>query len=109
MIGPLFNYLIKKRKKLISKGYTCNPMSKPEAGQVDELWSLPDKQRWMLYLYWVNSYMMQCKSQIDRNALRYNQACENYSECQKAIDWYVAQDSDVIGMTTTGAVKYHIC
>ena len=95
------------RKKLISKGYTCNPMSKQEADQVDKIWSLPDKQRWMLYLYWVNSYMMQCKNQIDRHALRYNQACENYSECQKEIDCYVAQDSDVIGMTTTGAVKYH--
>lgn len=96
-----------KRYRLIKNGFDNKAMSASTAKGVLDVWSLNVKQRWSLYLYWVNQYVTQCKSQIGKASRNYDLACANYSRAQKLIDCYVAQKADVIGMTTTGAAKYH--
>ena len=78
-----------------------------EAEGVLNIWDLPIQQRWKLYLYWNNQYIKLCKEQINTTAQHYNVVCEAYGRSQRAIDCHVAQGADVIGMTTTGAAKYH--
>ena len=45
-----------KRKKLIIQGFKNKPMTKEEAARVRNLWRLNSKQKWRLYLYWMNEY-----------------------------------------------------
>ena len=97
----------KKRNYLINQGFNANPMTITEVDRVDNVWSLPIQQRWSLYLYWMNQYIAKCKSQIHEAARTYNYACEVYNLAQRRIECHVALSADVIGMTTTGAAKYH--
>jgi len=97
----------KKRKKLILEGFKNKPMTRSEARRVQDVWKIPNKQRWSLYLYWWTEYIMQCKTKINEEAMVFNQSCAEYSDTQKKIECHVAQNADVIGMTTTGAAKYH--
>ncbi len=97
----------KKRKKLLHEGFQCKPMTKTEADGVPSIWTLTKNKKWGLYLYWVNKYVTQCKDKINLQALTYNYACAEYNEMQQKIECHVAQSADVIGMTTTGAAKYH--
>ena len=68
---------------------------------------LPLKKRWQLYNFWMNEYAKFYKDQARVHTDWYEQACERHSECQKDIDEFVLQGSDVIGITTTGAAKHH--
>ena len=96
-----------KKKKKITKGFQNSPMSSREERRVGNIWELTIKQKWQLYLYWNNKYIKLCKDRIHTRADEYNTACEGYGEKQRAIDCHVAQGADVVGMTTTGAAKYH--
>ena len=97
----------KRRNLLIQKGFNNIPMAAKEAERVHDVWRLSIKQRWTLYLYWMNQYTSQCRSQIGEVIQSYNEACERYNHSQRQIECYVAKKADVIGMTTTGAAKYH--
>lgn len=96
-----------QRKKRISQGFKNKPMSEREVSRVHDVWKLNDSQRWKLYLYWTNEYIKLCKERVNENAHEYNAICNHYAQCQRNIDCYVAKGADVIGMTTTGAAKYH--
>ena len=97
----------KKRKKLLYEGFKSKPMSTSEARSIGDIWKMTKKQRWSLYLNWVNECISKCKSKINREASDYNYACAEYNTAQQKIESHVAQKADVIGMTTTGAAKYH--
>ena len=96
-----------KRKKLINQGFKNKPMTKEEAAQVRNLWRLNSKQKWQLYMYWMNEYTKHCKDRVNQRAAAYNEACKAHSECQRDVDSFVARGADIVGMTTTGAAKYH--
>ena len=97
----------KRRNQLMQKGFDNIPMAAKEAERVHDVWHLSIKQRWTLYLYWMNEYTSQCRSQIGEVIQSYNEACERYKHAKRQIECYVAKKVDVIGMTTTGAAKYH--
>ena len=94
-------------KKQISQGFQNKPMTDRDASRVKNIWLLTLRKRWMLYLFWTNKYIRLCKDRINVRAMEYNTACTEYNRSQKKIDCFVAKGADVIGMTTTGAAKYH--
>ena len=95
------------RKNLINKGFKNQPMTPQEAHHVTNIWNLTEKQRWKLYLFWIDENLKLCKDHVNNEAFIYNVACKAYGECQRNIDSFVARGADIIGMTTTGAAKYH--
>jgi hypothetical protein len=98
-----------KRRHLISKGMKSKPMSQADVHGVHNVWELNMKERWELYCFWLNEYIRQCKGKVQKQADIYDTACEYYKEAKNKIDCFVmnSQQVDVIGMTTTGAAKYH--
>ena len=96
-----------KRKRMMNRGFNYTPMTSLEARRVRDIWSLSEKQKWRLYLCWMKEYMTRRKSEIEGVSQAYNLTCMAFNDAQNAIDCHVAQSADVIGMTTTGAAKYH--
>ena len=97
----------KKRKKKIRQGLKNEPMTSRDASRVRNVWNLDSKDRWKLYLHWTNEYIKHCKEKVSTKARDYTLTCNLFTEAQQKIDSFVAGSADVIGMTTTGAAKYH--
>lgn len=97
---------VKSAKKPV-EDVLSNPLSAEEASNISDVWKLPLHKKWQLYNYWKQEYAQLCQKQIKECAERYEQACENYSDCSKRIDEHVLRGCDVIGITTTGAAKHH--
>ena len=96
-----------KRKKRIRYGHSHQAMTQAEVDTVTNIWKLSLKNRWRLYLYWVNQLIRNQKQLIARTARLYNEACRRHTQCRHEIDAYVIQGADIVGMTTTGAAKYN--
>ena len=96
-----------ERKKRIQKGFEYKPMEAEDASQVEDLRFLNSEQRWRMYHYWVQEYLRFQKQQLEIPAAIYNRACSDYLQMKQDIDCHVARGADIIGMTTTGAAKYH--
>ena len=96
-----------QRKQRISQGFKNEPMTSREASRVRNIWNLSSNNRWKLYLHWTNEYIKHCKEKISTKARDYTLTCNLFAEAQQKIDSFVAGGADVIGMTTTGAAKYH--
>ena len=96
-----------ERKKQIKNGFKNQPMTAREVSQVGDIWQLSSRQRWRLYLHWTNEYIKICKDRVHRKANAYNTLCTMYRQCQQNINCFAANGADVVGMTTTGAAKYH--
>ena len=96
-----------KRERLIKKGFQNIAMTQREEESVRDIWKLSVKDKWKLYLRWIDVHIKNCRSRISDTIEGYNRACALYSSAQHDIDIFVAQKADVIGMTTTGAAKYH--
>ena len=95
------------RKKKIKQGFRNKPMPEKKAKAVQNIWQLNQQQRWELYHYWASLYLKQRKLEVEHRAHAYNLACKSYSSTRLDIDCFVARGADVIGMTTTGAAKFH--
>ena len=96
-----------KRQKRIKYGHSNQPMSQREANAVTNIWKLSLKNRWRLYLYWVNQLIKTQKEILARTATLYDDVCKEYALCRQEIDAYVIRMADIVGMTTTGAAKYN--
>ena len=98
----------KERRKRIKKGFEYNkPIKAKEASKVKDLRFISNKERWRMYHYWVQQYLRFQKQQLEIPAARYNRVCSDYLQMKQDIDCHVARGADIIGMTTTGAAKYH--
>ena len=97
----------KERGRRIKKGFQHKPMETEFARNVDDVRLLTDKQRWQMYHYWLEEYLRYQKKQLEIPAMAYNGVCHDYTQMKQAIDCHVARGADIIGMTTTGAAKYH--
>lgn len=95
-----------KRSKIMTERLN-KAMTQREAALVQDVWNLPLLERWRLYSYWRKEYAAYSSEQIQTHAERYEQACEMYIDSLKEVDEHVLLDSDVIGITTTGAAKHH--
>ena len=97
----------KQRKQKIIRGLRQNPMKKREVEAVENIWELSENKRWQLYQYWVMQYLRNQKQSLREYSDEYNRACVTYTKANQEIDCWVARKADVLGMTTTGAAKYH--
>lgn len=99
----------KKKQKLIEKQLSkgLKTMSTEEASGVRDLWLLRMNQRWKLYRHWKDNYVQHITQQLVRTSHSYNAACEELTEAKREIESYVVHNSDIIGMTTTGAAKHN--
>ena len=97
----------KERKKRIERGLQHKAMKERKVQTIEDIRALDEFQRWQLYNHWVNQYLKQQKLSLQHHAEQYNAACRDYTETKQMIDCHVARGADVVGMTTTGAAKYH--
>lgn len=97
----------KERRNRIEKGLQHKAMDEKRVQSTEDIRELNEPQRWQLYNYWVSQYLRQQKHSLQRHAEEYNRACRDYMEKKQEIDCHVARGADVVGMTTTGAAKYH--
>ena len=96
-----------QRKQRISKGMKSKPMSRDRAMKIPDISQLDEKKRWSLYRYWVNQHLHECKRAVANHVEVYTHACEEYQEAQSELESSVLHTAAVVGMTTTGAAKYH--
>ena len=97
----------KERRKRIKKGFQYTTMNRNNAEEVEDLRLLSFKERWQMYHYWVEEHLRVQKRQLEGPAIVYNRICHDYSQIKNEIDCYATRGADIIGMTTTGAAKYH--
>ncbi|XP_070552965.1 NFX1-type zinc finger-containing protein 1-like [Ptychodera flava] len=88
--------------------YGTDYMTNEDAEKIKDVWELrSETDKWKLYRNWVkkftNHYMSK-KVELDE---KYCQAFKRYQEILTQEDRVILQGAKVIGMTTTGASKYH--
>ena len=91
----------------MKEGMKNKPMSERAAQSIQDITQLKSTQKWSLYLYWVSQYLQECKQKVARHVETYAAACEEYQQARTKLDYAVMRKTHVVGMTTTGASKYH--
>ena len=94
-------------KAQIKEGLKHKPMTEGEVHDVKSITKLSYQQRWSLYQYWTSRYMQKCKQRVADYVEAYSHACEKYHEAQNILNCAVLGGAHIVGMTTTGAAKYH--
>ena len=97
----------RSRQKKRKIGISNCPMKEQEADAVKDVLLLTNKQRWMLYRYWVQRLQHErfdyvCSSHTGS----YEATCKKYTSIKDECCIYVLRGMDVVGMTTTGASKH---
>ena len=98
---------LSKRERKLDQGFQHRPMKVNDATKVSNLHELNVPDKWKLYHFWVQQYLIEKKRTLAGNAERYNLCCEMYNKQQQELYGFVMKGADVIGMTTTGAAKHH--
>jgi hypothetical protein len=83
------------------------PMEPDVADNIDDVWKLPGNLRLGLYLHWCSTHLesQDIKVQNVLKDLKLNY--DFLDEINKKIDYETIKNSEIIGLTTTGAAKYH--
>ena len=97
----------RNRKHKITKGLDNRPLTEQEAEAIKDLNLLPNKQRWMLYRYWLLKFREAKQHSLTHLAREYDALCEEYTRLQQQRNIFALRQVDVVGMTTTGASKHH--
>lgn len=84
-----------------------NCMSIEEANEVKEIWTLNDHNRWRLYRLWVRQYTSNLEDLVKELRRQINGEWKSFEAIGHQMDIELVRQFDVIGMTTTGAAKYH--
>ncbi|NWI90883.1 ZNFX1 protein, partial [Pitta sordida] len=82
-------------------------MTVSEAKAIQDLWQLDMNSRWRLYRLWLQSYQRYIRQSYLLNEYEYQQAAERLKELKLQKDFCILQEAKIVGMTTTGAAKYH--
>ena len=86
-------------------------MPDDEAMRVENIWFLSARDRLRLYLYWVESYRERHKIELQRCEQHYEQKhkelCFELEEIKAQEEEEVIRRATVVGMTTSGAARYH--
>ena len=108
--------IIEERDKYISRRKldhlmqylsTVDPMKENEVMEVTDMSHLSWKNRVKLYKYWLLKYHQYLSNKRSDTFIKYNKCCEEVKAIRKEIDRLAMETASVIGMTTTGAAKYH--
>ncbi|PFX14436.1 NFX1-type zinc finger-containing protein 1 [Stylophora pistillata] len=82
-------------------------MSDEEAMKVENIWFLPKKDRLRLYLYWAECYHDRHKMEVQRYERKHEQLCAELEGVRAEEEEEVMRKATVVGMTTSGAARYH--
>ncbi|KAJ7385065.1 NFX1-type zinc finger-containing protein 1 [Desmophyllum pertusum] len=82
-------------------------MSPDEAMVVDNIWLLTPSERHRLYLFWVENYRERYRVEIHRGEQEYEQRCHELEAVRFEEEQEVIRRATVVGMTTSGAARYH--
>ena len=77
------------------------------AMSVDNIWLLSPLDRRRLYLFWVESYRERFRAEIQRGEQEYDQLCQEQEAVRFEEEEEVIRRATVVGMTTSGAARYH--
>ena len=82
-------------------------MRTDEAMRVDNIWLLTSSDRRRLYLFWIESYRERFRAEIQRGEQEYDQLCQEQEAVRFDEEEEVIRRATVVGMTTSGAARYH--
>ena len=82
-------------------------MSSDEAMGVNNIWGLSQSDRLRLYLFWIENYRERYRIEIHRCEQKYQQLCDELEEVRFQEEEQVIRQATVVGMTTSGAARYH--
>ena len=82
-------------------------MTTDEVMGVDNIWNLSQSDRLRLYLFWVENYRERYRVEIQRGEQEYEQLCEELQAVTFEEEEQVIRQATVVGMTTSGAARYH--
>jgi hypothetical protein len=74
--------------------------------QQGNLWQLQVQERWILYRYWVGRLRNVLLEELRRQEAKFRMEARMYEEVQQMNDLDILRESQVVGMTTTGAAKF---
>ena len=82
-------------------------MSIKEAMGVENIWNLSQSDRLRMYLFWTENYRERYRVEIFRGEQEYEQLCEELEAVRFEEEEQVIRQATVVGMTTSGAARYH--
>ena len=82
-------------------------MSTEEAFGIQSIWDMSQSDRLRLYLFWIENYREHYRVEIHHAERAHEQLCEDLKEVQFEEDGQVIRQATVVGMTTSGAARYH--
>lgn len=100
-------YLTRQYNKLKAnlEMFVKNPEAKVVTAIHQDPTKLPSKLRWLVYWSWLSSLQKKLSSEITEfETLRHVKTIQ-YEEYQMFEDLYIMNQSDIVGMTTTGAAR----
>merc|ERR1719239_1287064 len=99
----------KRRAKLVEVELSKRDVMSEEERELFEqqLWLLPEVEKWRLYRTWVLQYKLLCQDTIRNQTLEYDRHSNRLKEVKEQETLHVLRKSKVVGMTTTGAARLH--
>ena len=82
-------------------------MSDEEAMNVPNIWFLSEDKRLRLYLYWAECYRDRLRMEVQGYERKHEQLCAELEELRAEEEEEVIRKATVVGMTTSGAARYH--
>ncbi|XP_009891810.1 PREDICTED: LOW QUALITY PROTEIN: NFX1-type zinc finger-containing protein 1 [Charadrius vociferus] len=96
----------KMKQKMKAELRKLSAMTESEAKAIQDLWQLDLSSRWRLYRLWLQTYQGLIRQRILQHEQQYRAAAERLTELRLQEDLCILKESQVVGMTTTGAAKY---
>ncbi|KAG4081169.1 hypothetical protein HA402_014617 [Bradysia odoriphaga] len=106
-------YQLQRHQKKIQKNRIKMELKKSEhmteanAKAVHDIWNLSQQDKWNLYRLWRRLYVNQIEEKIRDLRKTYSNEWVRFVSLRNQEDLEIVQGYSIIGMTTTGAAKYH--
>ena len=100
-------FITEKISSLTEKLKMTEMLSTEDAMHVKSIWNLSPLDRLRMYLFWVESYRERYRVEIYRGEQEYEKLCEEQEAIRFEEEERVLRQATVVGMTTSGAARYH--
>eukprot|EP00057_Strongylocentrotus_purpuratus_P016844 XP_011671318.1 PREDICTED: NFX1-type zinc finger-containing protein 1-like [Strongylocentrotus purpuratus] len=97
-----------RKHNLERKLRSSERMSDQEANAVRDVWGLEEGKRWRLYHYWAHLHRHESHRQLVDKQRKFTNVCQELREARSQEDYEILKNASVVGMTTTGAAKFHM-
>ena len=94
-------------KNLKTRLQKSTMMSGDESEKVTNIWELSANDRLRLYLYWVECYRERERIDVQRGERKHAELCAELEGVNTEEEEEVIRRATVVGMTTSGAARYH--